>query len=249
MAKHCILAVSANDDFKMEYPDGYKVSYGQEIDVEYYRICGNRKSLASVYNDFIEARGPTSDFIYLMHSDVSLDIEGLVRHVEAVQHKYDVIGLCGCARFSVGQTPLNWFCGSRPFPEYRWGSVRHGELKNTLSFFSNHSPDTLDHEVACIDGLCIILSHRAVESGLRFDTEIGMFDCYDTDISLQAVLKYKLRLGVVVRKDLVHYSVGRSILGVNFLKTELKLRKKWGFDIPPNSAIEKLSRELSNKVN
>lgn len=163
--------------------------------------------------------------------------------------KYDVIGLCGCSKIQISQTPLNWFCGSRPYPESRWGCVAHGELQGVTSFFNLHTPETLDHEVACIDGLCIILTKKAIDTGLRFDENLGMFDCYDTDLSFQAIMTYGLKLGVVVRKDLQHYSVGKSILGRSFLETELKLRQKWNFPIPPNSPIEKLALELSNKVN
>lgn len=108
-----------------------------------------------------------------------------------------------------------------------------------MSYFSEHSPQVTDHPVACIDGLCIIISKKAAELGLRFGNEFS-FDCYDTDLSLSTVMKHKLRLGVLVEKSLHHYSVGKSILTDNFLMTEIKLRKKWGFDIPKGSRLESL---------
>ena len=92
-----------------------------------------------------------------------------MNQLEQLSGKYDLIGLCGCAKISVGQSPLNWFCGSIPYPNDRWGCVTHGELGGQVSFFSQHRPDVLDHEVACIDGLCIIFSRKAIDSGLRFD--------------------------------------------------------------------------------
>ena len=87
----------------------------------------------------------------------------------------------------------------------------------------------LDHEVACIDGLCIIFSRKAIDSGLRFDEALSPFDFYDTDISMQAVIKYKMKVGVIVRKELQHRSVGKSILTPGFLKNEETFRAKWGF--------------------
>ena len=40
--------------------------------------------------------------------------------------------------------------------------------------------------------------------------------------------------GFVVRKDLSHFSVGKSILTPHFLENELKFRKKWNLPLPPN---------------
>ena len=56
---------------------------------------------------------------------------------------------------------------------------------------------------------------------------------------MQAVVNYKLKLGVMVQKDLCHYSVGRSILNSSFLDSEEKFRAKWNLPIPKDSAIEK----------
>lgn len=105
-----------------------------------------------------------------------------------------------------------------------------------MSWFSQHSPEVGDHEVACIDGVCIVLAKKAIlDRSLRFDPTVGEFDFYDTDISMQAMMS-GLKLGVVVRKDLMHFSVGKSILSPHFLENELKFRKKWSLPIPPRLA-------------
>lgn len=113
----------------------------------------------------------------------------------------------------------------------------HGEMKNQMSFFNAHTPDVTDHPVACIDGLCIIFGKKVIKSDLLFDEQF-LFDFYDTDFSFQCVMKYKLKLGVIVRKDLQHYSVGKSILTEDFLRHELDFRKKWNLDVPPNSKLQ-----------
>ena len=77
--------------------------------------------------------------------------------------------------------------------------------------------------------MCIIFSRKAVDAGLRFDESLSPFDFYDTDISMQAVLKYGIKIGVIVRKELQHWSVGKSILTPEFLKNEDVFRIKWGF--------------------
>ena len=72
-----------------------------------------------------------------------------------------------------------------------------------------------------------------LDRSIRFDPEVGEFDFYDSDLSMQATMS-GLKLGVVVRKDLSHFSVGKSILTPHFLENELKFRKKWNLPLPPN---------------
>lgn len=200
--------------------------------INFNYVANNTNSLADVYNMFINKhrKDKDCDYLVLMHADVSLDLEKLVEHIESVDGKYDVIGLCGCSKISVSQKPLNWWTGSNPFPEHKWGCVSHGELGNQVSFFSRHHEDITDHEVACIDGLCIILSRNAIENtDLSFDNTFT-FSHYDTDFSFECVLKKHLKLGVIIRKDLQHWSVGRSILTPEFLESEKKFRTKWNLD-------------------
>lgn len=240
MLNHRFVFVSKNDEFKFgrDKSDAFQVEHPT---VRFDYVQNNAQPLADVYNLMLDENcSGDFDYVYFMHADVSLDFLGLIRHVESVAGKYDLIGLCGCAKFCVSQSPLNWFCGSNPFPQFRWGCVTHGELGNQTSFFSQHSPDVTDHEVACIDGLCIIFSKNAVKAGLRFDNSLGSFDFYDSDISMQAVLRYGFKIGVVVRKDLQHYSIGRSILTKDFLQNEAKFRKKWDFRPPAGSFVEKV---------
>ena len=215
--------VSKDSDFKMprDAMDGL-----DRADALYFP--NNVEPLAKIYNKVLD-EDKVSDFVLLVHADVSFDLVGVMDQLEGLGGKYDLVGMCGCSRISVGQSPLNWFCGSIPYPGDRWGCVTHGELGGQTAFFSQHHPDVADHEVACIDGLCIAFSRNAIDAGLRFDESLSPFDFYDTDISMQAVLKYKMKVGVIVRKELQHWSVGKSILSQDFLKNEEAFRAKWGF--------------------
>ena len=230
--------ISKDQDFKIKKEDLEKTG----VFVTY--VKNNKQNITQLYNEeLLSVRSGNSlpDYLILMHADVSFDVKSILNHLELVKNKYDIIGLCGCEKFVVSESPLNWFCGSRKFPEYRWGCVTHGELGGQTSFFSKHRSE-MDHEVACIDGLCIILTKKAIESGIKFDPELK-FNCYDTQISLDAILNYKLKLGVIVEPSLQHYSVGRSILTDDFLKEELILRRKFNFGIPKGSRLEKLIEE------
>jgi len=99
----------------------------------------------------------------------------------------------------------------------------------------------LDHEAACIDGLCIIMLKKAIEeSDILFDRTFS-FSHYDTDFSMQCVLQKHLKLGVIVQKDLQHWSVGKSILTPEFMQSEEKFRAKWNM-----TAAKKESKEKEN---
>jgi hypothetical protein len=199
----------------------------------------NTENITIVNNRMIEtALSDGYDYLIMLHSDVEIDLIKLCNHIEECENKYDVMGLCGCEKISISESPLNWFCGSRNYPQYRWGCVCHGELGNSISFFSSDRADILDHQVSCIDGLCIILSRKSMLTGLRFDEKLK-FNCYDTQISFDAQLTYGLKVGCLVEKELKHFSVGKSILEDSFFDEELILRQRFDFEIPKNSKMEK----------
>lgn len=226
MSKFMIVQVSKDEDFKMKIED---LSF---VNTTVIQVPNNKEPLANVYNEHLKIARTEKDvdFVLFMHADVSVDITHLLKHIEECKDKYDVFGLCGCSKISTSQQPLNWFCGSRPFPEFRWGCVTHGELGNQTSFFSQHHPNEFDHEVACIDGLCIIFGPKALQSNIIFDTNFK-FHHYDTDISFECILHKNLKLGVLVEKSLQHYSVGKGILEQSFLEEEIFFRKKWKIEL------------------
>lgn len=238
--------VSKDENFKMP-PSKFEENVDNaQISIEL--VKNNTNAISKVYNKFLEEERSKmeNDYVVFMHSDVSFNLELFIKHLGEVGPKYGLIGLCGTSIFNVSQSPLNWWTGSNPTPYSKWGCVTHGELGDQTSYFSSHSPNVMDTEVACIDGLCIIFTKQALLTDMKFDENIGMFDFYDSDISCQAVMKYKLKVGVMVQKDLCHYSVGRSIMTPQFLDNELKFRQKWNFPIPKDSAIAK---HLESKAN
>lgn len=109
----------------------------------------------------------------------------------------------------------------------------HGELNDARSFWNFHTPNVTDHRVAMIDGLCFILSKTLIEeTDILFDEQFSQTGCYDTDFSLECVMKRKLPLGVIVEPTLNHYSIGKSIFTKEYAEAEVKLRNKWNLKIP-----------------
>lgn len=239
MMKIKFVVVSKDASFKMSRDKFENACPYFDVSVEF--IPDNSSPLPSLYNNELrKARSSRSiDFLVFMHGDVSFNAKAFLDHLNAVKDKYDIIGLCGTSVLNVSQSPLNWWTGSNPTPFTKWGCVTHGELGDQTAFFSEHSPNVMDTEVACIDGLCIIFTAKALDSAIEFDETLGAFDFYDTDLCMQAVANYKLKLGVMVQKDLCHYSVGKSILSSGFLNTEEKFRAKWNLPIPSGSSLEK----------
>jgi hypothetical protein len=225
-----IMSISKNTKFNLTKIDG----------IDYVDIPDNKEKITTLYNREIE-NSKEYDFLVFMHGDVDVDLNHMIPHMIECSEKYDVMGLCGCQKMDVSKSPLNWFTGSMHAPEHRYGCVTHGEDKMGTSFFNIKKANITDISVACIDGLCIIFTKKAIASGLKFD-EIFEFDFYDTDISFSAILKHKLNLGVIVEPTLKHYSVGKSILTNDFLKHEIDFRNKWKLDIPENSPIKKLNQ-------
>jgi len=197
MSRFMIVQVSKDENFKMSMSD---LSFENTTVIQ---VPNNKESLAKVYNEqlHIVRTEKDIDFVLCMHADVSLDIKHLLSHIEECKDKYDVFGLCGTSIVNISQSPFNWWTSSNPTPSSKWGCVTHGELGNQKSFFSAHSPDVTDHEVGLIDGLCIIFGPKALETDMKFD-ETFLWDFYDSDISLQTILKYKLKLGVLVEQSL-----------------------------------------------
>lgn len=240
-----LAVVSKDEDFSLEDSQLWTIAEdfpGSEVS----KIQNNSENITVVYNRLIErALADRFDFLVMMHSDVEIDVKGLAQHIASCSGKYDIMGLCGCEKFSISESPLNWYCASRKYPEFRWGCVSHGELGDLVSFWNSDRKDETDHSVACIDGLCIAMSRKAMETGVRFDEKLR-FNCYDTQISLDAVMKHGLRLGCLVERGLRHFSVGKSITTDVFMEDELELRNHFGFGIPPNSRIERYLKTKEN---
>lgn len=243
MSKLCFkfVIVSKDDQFKLADADFKNLD-----NVKAVYVSNNKVPLTKIYNQHLaEIREKKdADILVFVHGDAYFDVRQFIAKISANIDKYDVIGLCGTEVVNVSQSPLNWFTGSNPTPSKRWGCVTHGELGDMMSYFSKDRANVLDHEVACIDGVCIAIGPKALaDSTLNFDERFS-FDLYDTDFSFQCLIEKKLKLGVVVEKSLTHYSVGRSILTNDFLVHELDFRKKWNLELPNGSRIQQLSIAL-----
>lgn len=223
-----ILSISKDDRISIEKING----------IEYVDIINNTTPITTLYNKEIE-KSQDYDYLIFMHGDVNVDLTHMIPHMLECSSKYDIMGLCGCQKMNTSHSPLNWFTGSSHFPEGRYGCVTHGEDNKGTSFFNYKKPEITDIPVSCIDGLCIIFTKKAIQSGIKFD-EVFKFDFYDTDISFSALLKFNLKLGVIVEQSLHHFSLGKSILKDEFLQKEIIFRKKWNLKIPENSKISEL---------
>lgn len=136
----------------------------------------------------------------LSHADVKFNPVSFISHLIWIDGKYDMIGLAGTKNLNASASNLNWFVGSNQFPYSRYGDVTMTDKNGSevRCFYNQYKPDVKDTEVACIDGLCIILTKKLIEKGFRFDESIAPYDFYDTDSSFQVIFNYKGKLGVMI---------------------------------------------------
>ena len=199
--------------------------FGVETKTNFFK--NNGTGLSRIFNSEIDkAKEDGTDFLMLVHSDVSFDYFRFMEKYLKVCGKYDVVGFAGTRKIDLSISPLTWFTGSKNFPNERYGRVIHREFNLGESFFNGqHHADADDVEVGTIDGLCLVLNRKAIESGARFD-ERFTFDFYDLDFCLTCIVKNGLKLGVIV-EPVVHESVGTSVLKPEYLLEEKKFREKW----------------------
>ena len=168
----------------------------------------------------------------LSHADVKFNPVSFISHLIWIDGKYDMIGLAGTKNLNASAHPLNWFVGSMDFPYSRYGDVTMTDKNGSevRCFYNQFKPDVKDTEVACIDGLCIILSKKLINQGFKFDESIAPYDFYDTDSSFQVIFNYKGKIGVMI-EQVIHESEGLGILKPEFLEYEKKFREKWKSNI------------------
>ena len=168
----------------------------------------------------------------LSHADVKFNPVSFISHLIWIDGKYEMIGLAGTKNLNASSSPLNWFVGSNQFPYSRYGDVTMTDKNGSevRCFYNQHQPDVKDTEVACIDGLCIILSKKLIEKGFRFDTGISDFDFYDTGASFKCLFEMKGKIGVMI-EPVFHESEGLGILKPEFLEDENKFSERWKSNI------------------
>lgn len=225
--------VSKHKDFLMKEDDFNSLRNNDSaLSIFTEFISDNKIDLPAIYNKQIdESINPNThtcdfDYLILLHSDVVLNIDSFIQHLQEIDGKYDLIGLAGTKKLNASHIPLNWFTGSNLFTECRYGDVTMVENGKQRRSIYNKEKEIRDTQVVCIDGLCLIISKKLIESGLRFDENIAPFDFYDTDISFQAIFKYKAKVGVMV-EPVFHESVGKGILKEQFLEYDKKFKEKW----------------------
>ena len=226
--------VSKDNDFLMSDDDFSSVMKSDSLSVYTEFISDNKIDIPTIYNQTIGSSiNPNThtcdfDYIVLSHADVKFNPVSFISHLIWIDGKYDMIGLAGTKNLNSSSTPLNWFVGSMDFPYSRYGNVtmtdKNGSEVNC--FYNQFKPDVKDTEVACIDGLCIILSKKLINQGFKFDESIAPYDFYDTDSSFQVIFNYNGKIGVMI-EPVFHESEGLGILKPEFLEYEKKFREKW----------------------
>ena len=216
--------VSSDQRFYMPNVQSQSVE-GFQIEAVY--VKNNRERLASVYNRELSE---DYDVIAFIHGDVRFNISKTLQRLSQVKDKYDLIGAAGSSFVIPSTHPFSWFlCGKAGMKKYGrglYGAVKH-TTNNIPIVYNVGQPKLTDHPALLIDGLFIAFTKRAIQAGLKFDQDLGLFDFYDADISMSALFQHKLRTGVMIVPDLEHGSPGQRILSNAYQKIEAKFKEKW----------------------
>lgn len=213
-----------NNDFTTSVSD---IDNEIGISTKIINLSDNKDGLPKVFNRFLnESKNDNTDILMLLHADVMFDYNTVMKHYLKVSEKYDIVGFAGTKKIDLSISPLTWFTGSRNFERERFGRITHKQFNLGESFFNGFShPEIKDTEVSTIDGLCMILNKKVINSDVQFDERFN-FDFYDLDFCLTSIIQKHLKIGVMI-EPVIHESVGTSILRSEYLIEERKFREKW----------------------
>lgn len=184
----------------------------------------NERSLTSVYNEALdEIRNDKHvDYAIFLHSDVR--INDLRFFDKIAESRFDLIGVAGSTAIDMRVTPLSWFNAAKDNRDRR-GVIIHGYDDGALCANAYAPGQNLSSKCLCIDGVCMVMNRKAIDSGLRFDEQFT-YDFYDMDLSFEATLNHKLSVGVEPLL-MTHYSIGEGILRGSYKDAEKLFRAKW----------------------
>ena len=188
-----------------------------ELDINYINTSG----LPMIYNKAID-NSTDFDFIAFIHDDFHL--WDCFFFDKVINSKFDIVGVAGGLEYS---PPSTW--KSRPF---LWTAASNGKasgsvwhrLPDTRLFPSCFGPAPLP--CVWLDGQCLTMNKRAIDKGLRFDTQFT-FDHYDGDFTFRAG-----QLGLKVGVEPIaccHESAGQGVGNhmEQYMDSQRRFIEKW----------------------
>ena len=184
----------------------------------------NIEPLTKVYNGMLDdiIKDRLVDYAVFIHADVEID--DLHFFDKIIASEFDLVGVAAATAIDINVTPLSWYNAAKDVRDRR-GSITHMiDSKPYLNAYGPPGcPDTA--RCLCLDGVCMIMNRKAIDSGLRFDERFA-FDFYDMDLSFEAVLNHKLSIGVEPI-HLIHHSIGEGIMKDSYKIAEKTFKDKW----------------------
>ena len=173
---------------------------------------GNRRPLAEVYNEAIDAASH-DDVLVFVHDDVQIDDWMLAERLIDALKEFDVVGVAGNMRVQPRQ--VTWYLQPEPADAMQPAPWDHGHLSGAVNHGSGQELGQMSKygpspwPVRLLDGVFLAApATRLKTSGVRFDPALG-FHFYDLDFCLSAH-QAGLRLGTWPIA-LTHQSRGGSV--------------------------------------
>ena len=201
------------------------------IDVELSIYYGNTSGLPKVYNKAID-NSTDLDLIVFTHDDIHIrDCEFFPHIISTMKIGADVIAAVGSTfygvpkGFDIDHQPLIWTkasCG-HPCSGFMLHTIRDKQGNNTNLVLPS-SYGVAPKQILVSDGCFMCFTKKAIQSGLRFDTNLR-FHWYDIDCSIQA---NKLGLKMMTAPILLqHDSMGQSVVQPEFMEAQKYVLNKW----------------------
>ena len=202
-----------------------------DVHVKVYVEFENKNGLPNVYNKAID-NSTDFDLVCLVHDDIHIrDCEFFQHIISTMNMGADVIAAVGSTFYGVPQgfdidhQPLIWTkaaCG-HPCSGFMLHTIRDKQGNNTNLVLPS-SYGVAPQQILVSDGCFMCFTKKAIQSGLRFDTNLR-YHWYDIDCSLQAnQLGLKMMTAPIL---LQHDSMGQSVVQPEFMEAQKYVLNKW----------------------
>lgn len=228
--------------YKQDYFEQFEKSVQNTVGVPYEIIKVPNKGLMGLCEAYNKgAQSAKYEYVCFSHEDIIFNTSNwglnVINHFES----NPTLGLLGVAGAShKTYVPSGWYP-----PHMRFIHINLiQEDKSGKSETVRHNCESLQTEVAVIDG-CFMCTKKSIWQSVRFDdTLLKGYHCYDLDFSLSVGQSYK----VAVVNDILLTHLSRGQYDQKWFVETYKLHKKWKH-ILPKTTTQITKAEITQQEN
>jgi hypothetical protein len=170
-----------------------------KVQLLFYENNGEH-SLTEIYNKGLKES--VNDIVVFMHDDLIFGTKNMNEKIIRMFERnpdFGIIGVAGTTNLLSGW----WWEDNTSSVGHVYHIQKNG--KKTLSKFSKESYPDVPREVACVDGLFIVVDKNKIKES--FDERFKGFHHYDISFCISNKIK-DVKIGVTTKFDITHKSIG-----------------------------------------